>query len=616
MSRTLPLALVGLAASLAGCTISAVSNSGDQRPTNQCQSQVDCRSDQLCRGGLCQAAAGELDALLIEVTPPADSPVPSLDFTMHLEDVPTSGGELQLPPVLGARVTGNLHLTPTTECVPTFPETDGLLPSAADLTLPVTVTLIPRERLLGVRQQLYVTSSKYQLDADSPTYLSYSFETVVPLGEYDVYVVPVRANNGCIVPPQLFRRQSILKDKTELDYPASNRSTLELTLLWPRSETTLDGWLADIIEPLDGRIISSEAVLAGAGGDDQHVEYPIGLTYSTVSQIDGAAGSIEAAADLVRLRPPPGEPLPTIVFDRSVLGLLADGELQVKGFTRYPAPVTVVGQLAREDDGRPLQGRVRLVSTEITGVDAGVFAYFQADVDVGADDEGVFTVSMPPGRYRVLAVPEANSGKGLSALEAEWEVRAMVSPQAGRLLELRSDSSVRGISSFQDAEVEAAATPQTVLPFEEAFGAAPFTPRGQSGLVDASGRFALSLDPGRFNISLRAPDSLGFGWYVRPGVLVGAEERDLGRISLPAPSVVSGSTTAVYTVLDRDTKEVTPVTRPLPYASVRAYAYLDANFAYTSDREAAVSVVKVAETRSDDTGAFRLLIPSSLAAAR
>ncbi len=53
---------------------------------------------------------------------------------------------------------------------------------------------------------------------------------------------------------------------------------------------------------------------------------------------------------------------------------------------------------------------------------------------------------------------------------------------------------------------------------------------------------------------------------------------------------------------------------PLASAAIRAYAYLDKNLAYTRDAKQAVSVVQVAETRADENGAFRLLVPSSIVA--
>jgi hypothetical protein len=55
---------------------------------------------------------------------------------------------------------------------------------------------------------------------------------------------------------------------------------------------------------------------------------------------------------------------------------------------------------------------------------------------------------------------------------------------------------------------------------------------------------------------------------------------------------------------------------PASAATIRAYAYLDKDLAYTRDPAQAHTVVQVAETRADEQGAYRLLIPPSLASSR
>lgn len=604
---------------LPSCTISAVSEAEDSRRTNSCDADSDCDDDvESCKDGLCQPKNGELEALLIEVTPPSDSMAAHLSFVSHLEAVPTSGGPLkQLPPVRSVKVSGNLHLPTPDTCYPILPQEPVPQPKAENLSLPVSVTLIPRERLLGLPQQVYVTAGTYRLDG---TYRFVDLE--VPPGDYDVYMVPDRGQRGeCVVPPQLFRGETIKAPTATLDYPASKSSTLNLRITWPKGPRTLDGWTADIIEPLGGKPISSEVKLgtpSDRGDSYQTVDYGVPLVYSTVSLLRAVPEATESARDLVRLRPPEGDATPTIFLERSALGLLSDTPI-VNGFTRYPDPVTVEGQLASGEDGRPLVGSVVVVSTEIFGVDEGILASFQARVQVAEKDDGVFSLAVPPGKYRVHAVPDLasvspDSRGALSALVTSWEIAAGTSPQAGKLLELSRSSAVTGQSWVEGAEVRVAPSPQTVLPFQEALGAGPFIPRGRNALVDA-GRFAVSVDPGRLDISLRPPEELGYPWYVKPGVDVLDEDHDLGPISPKAPSVLRGITTWLFESDERDpvSHERVVVTQPIGHCSVRAYAYLDKDLAYTRVRASAVSVVQVAETRSDETGAFRLLVPSSLA---
>jgi len=86
-------------------------------------------------------------------------------------------------------------------------------------------------------------------------------------------------------------------------------------------------------------------------------------------------------------------------------------------------------------------------------------------------------------------------------------------------------------------------------------------------------------------------------------VKVEGAERDLGRIQPPSPSVVTGVAQIGGTAMPS----------AIPLALLRAYAYLDENRAYTRDPKLAASVIQVAETRTDENGAFRLLLPSSIA---
>lgn len=595
---------------LPACTISAVSESDDPRPSNSCSVDSDCDEDVAsCNDGMCQPNDGDLEALLIEVTPPSDSEASHLSFVSHLTAVPTSGGELSVPAVRATTVTGSLKLATEDTCYPTLPQEPVAQPQAVDLSLPISATLIPRERLLGLSQQLYVTAGGYHVDG------TYHFDIDVPPGEYDVYIVPDRGQTGvCVVPPQLFRGALVTGPVTTLDYKASKSSRLDLNITWPKGARTLDGWTVDIIEPLGGKPISTEVTLGNPVDGYMTVDYGAKLVYSTVSRRIGALREdVESAEDLVRLRPPEGNAAPTILFDRSALGLLSKAA-NITGFTSYPDAVKVEGQLASAEDGRPLVGSVSVVSTAITGVDEGIIASFQRTVQVTQEAKGIFSIELPPGEYRVHAVPNPGSfgsvagDDGLSALEARWEIAPGTPVQAGKLLELERSSVVSGRSSLEGAEVRIAPTPQSVLPFRDALGGGEFTPRGRNALIDG-GRFALSVDPGRLDISIRPPDELGFGWFVQPGVEVAGQDYDLGTVPRKVPSVLRGTTNGQF-----EERGDIVITRPVGACSVRAYAYLDKDFAYTRDADAAVSVVQVAETRSDEAGAFRLLIPSSLAA--
>lgn len=608
-------ALLTLSSLQVACTVTAVSQGDDPRPNNSCTSDSECGQDS-CSDGVCQALNGELEALLISATPPSDSGIPHLTFVAQVDDVPSRRGSQDLDLPGPSHVVGSLVLPKNADCYPGFASDDPkspFLPADDGKTLPATVTLALSQRLLGLPQQLYFAATGIRNLQGS-----YSFEVQVPRGEYDVYLVPPpRQLGGCAVPPQLYRSFPIDSEDAEITFPLSSISLLPLSIRWPKSSPSLTGWSVDIIEPFGGNPISTEVKLGEAidpGESSATVEYGAWLSYSTVVAPAAASDAMEvkAASDLLRLRPRANTIAPTIFMDRSGLGLLSDRKVvALDRFTQLPEPVQVESQLVRAEDGSPVAGYVTLVSTQIYGVDSGIFASYQTTIQVGVD--GALHAVLPPGNYKVQAVPPALGGPSaagaLAALETSWEIPADVPVQYGKVLELSPIASVVGQTRFLGAQVQAVPSPRTILPFEEAFGEGrfgPFTPRAGIGLVDDAGKFAVAADPGLFDVSVQAPESLGFGWFVRPGVQVGDQDEDLGRVTPPRPALLSGTARV----------SVTGTGVPLGSAAIRAYAYLDKNLAYTRDAKQAVSVVQVAETRADETGAFRLLVPSRIAASK
>ena len=592
-----------------GCTVTAVSQADDPRPKNSCSSNSDCDKTYYCSEGICQDPNALIESLLISATPPSDSALAHLTYVTEVTDVPArpKGDLLIFPGPL--RVTGSLAL-PADTCYPTFVSVDAdhpILTPPVGTTLPVAVTLSPHERILGLSQQLYYASAA----ALNPKG-GYTFDVQVPSGNYDIYLVPPPNQLTCKVPPQLYRSVSIDSKSSSAVLPLKLLAVSDLTLTVhfpdPGDGPGLKGWIADIVEPVGGNSISTAVVLGEPtrpSADTTTVYYKAELRYSTVGDGRAPQDAATPAGDLLRLRPPPGIVAPAIIFDRSGLGLFDVKEAGVTAFTKYPAAVTVQGQLARHDTGAPITGDVTLVSTSISGIDDGIFASYRANVHVGED--GLFEVMLPPGQYAVQAVPPLPAGDNATsdavrALTTTWEVPPDPPLQAGKLLELLPIIEITGRSSIQGAQVQAvAAAPPSPL-FDEAFGQDPFTPRATSGLVDDSGHFAVQTDPGKFHVSVQAPESLGFAWFVRPGVEVVDKDQDLGSVPSPVPSLLFGQAQVDL--------GGTPVA--LGSAGIRAYAYLDKDLAYTRDPKLAVSVIQVAETHADESGAFRLLLPPSL----
>lgn len=609
----LPLAL--LLASTAGCTVTAVSPGEDPRPRNSCSQDDECGSGFSCSFGVCQTLNGDLESLLITASPPSDSSVPHFTFVTELDDVPTDGGNRDITLLAPPQVTGTLMLPVSMSCYPAFLIDVGqpmpvVMPAATDRSVPVTVTLALHQRALGLSQQIYYAKT------GSLVGRGYSFGVKVPAGRYDVYLAPPTSQSGttCVAPPQLYRDFPIRLENgeqatTTILFKLPVVSRLNLRVLWPQSSPPLDGWVADIIEPSGGNAISTQVVLGEpTPREDNTIEYAVPLSYSTT--MVGYPPAPDSTGELLRLRPPADSNAPTIYLDRAALGLLQtnpDDDVRLTAFTRLPRSVNVHGQLLRRDGGTSVAGTVTLVSTEIYGVDSGVFASYRTTAE--ASSSGLIDITLPPGKYRVhgLAPQWTDTTTGdvpldpLSAGETTWDIPADLPIQFGKVLELPPFTELGGHARVPGSQVRAIPSPRTASPFEAAFGDAALYPRFSSGLVDDAGRFALQVDPGLFDVTAQAPEELGWGWYVRPGVEVASRDLELG-IELRRPSVLSGTASIA----------LPGGTQPLASAAISAYAYLNKDHAYTRDPEQAVSVVQVAETRAGADGRFRLLLPASI----
>jgi len=600
-SAVLPLLLLPLA-----CTVKAISTDNDQRPNNTCSANSDCPNGN-CSQGVCQTLNGKIEALLVTATPPADSTIRHLTYVTQLLDVPTSGGRRDLSFPGPTNIKGSFAL-PKGGCYPDFPNDDpksAVLPAPDAETLPAGVTLSESERLLGLPQQLF-----YATTTPTPMLGSYNFFVQVPSAKYDVYLVPPARQQGpCMVPPQLYRNSSV-DGGVEYVWTLTAVADLTVHIEWPgRKATTQDlrGWRVDLLEPVGGNPISTPATLGDPqpfSDDAPKVEYLAQLRYSTVAGKSLGLTDSDELQDVVRLRPPVGVIAPTLTFDLSGLSLFDRTSAQIKAFTQYPQPVKVQGQLSRLDDGAPMKGEVSLQAIKIEGVDEGVFASYETEASAG--DDGLFEVSLPPGRYRVQAVPSTQGGaatQDLAAVDTTWDVSTEPSFQAGKLIQFTTGPLLTGQSRFLEAQVQAVPAPAPVLTFEQSFAGGAVGTRGASTLVDPSGHFSLPMDPGIFDISLQAPESWGFAWFIKPGVKVQADAgRDLGHVAPPLPALLWGNAVV----------EDAGTLKPLASALVRAYAYLDEDRAYTRDPKTAAFLVEVAEARADANGTFRLLIPESI----
>jgi hypothetical protein len=155
-------------------------------------------------------------------------------------------------------------------------------------------------------------------------------------------------------------------------------------------------------------------------------------------------------------------------------------------------------------------------------------------------------------------------------------------------------------------------------------GVGAFVPRVASTIANSRGQFTvLDVDCGAcsagagavFDFVVRPEGTSAMPWLVRTGVAV-SESADLGSVEVPLPVVQSGVV---------QVPQATPLL--VNGALIRAYVYVDDTGQYVADPDSLTSctsplltaeerclrsVVQVAETRAQEDGSYRLLIPSRL----
>lgn len=607
-----------------GCDVATVKQAPNTIKQNSCQSSSDCGAGK-CVDNQCRSRHGTLGVALIEVTPPASaSDSAGLQFLLPKVTLPEAGGDLSLALACeGGDLTGKCAANAVASlafqakltgrnCAPTFVDKGLNLAMGADSTIPASVTITPTQRSLGISTAKVIA----QTALINSSY--FGFSANIPAGTYDIYIEPLPHDQTCVVPPQVLRAQRFEGGLNNVPVPLPEPSVFELHVTWPAGDGALNGWLVDILDPATGHVISNRVQLAlGKGGKTDYV--------ATVSYLPVVGDSAGANADeLLRLSPPPTEGVtaPTILAARSALGVFDANRGTLSQFTALPQAVHVVGQVTALSTPQPVAASVTLVATKITGIEPGVLASFVRNVAVGED--GQFELDLLPGTYRVLAVPDAalnsqdvvSTRTPLSEVTTEWVVPSSpIKTQAGKVIELSQALPITGealdsagapvATAFVEAVASTAAIQRDVL--REALGEIVAVPHASTGTVQSSGTFSLLADSGTFDVSVRPQAGTGFAWSVAPAVAVGTTPETSAGVNLSLSSAPPVQYAGKVTVPGATMGSAVPV----PRALIRAYVYTVAG-SYTPDPTKADAVVQIAETRADDFGNFKLLIPASL----
>jgi hypothetical protein len=301
----------------------------------------------------------------------------------------------------------------------------------------------------------------------------------------------------------------------------------------------------------------------------------------------------EGFTPLIRLRPPEGEPQPTLHWDLSVVAFQGLQNVALSLSSLNTEPRQLGGQVLA--NGQPVVAAVQIQSAEIMGDSSSTGKY---KLDTETNGEGVFGAYLPPGRYRVVARP-VDPTKAVA--EEEIEIPPGEGCFCGQSIVVPSKSVLQGTVSGPAGEPMDPA-PVVVTPsassvtryIDKVLLLQPLLPREASSQV-AGGAFGLQVDPGTFDFSVRPADGSGYPWLVQPRLLVQAATSNLDPMTVPYPAILHG--------VIRDAAAAA-----LPGAVVRAWLPVTDPAANGQ----IVGVIQLGETLARVDGSYVLPLPPSL----
>jgi hypothetical protein len=636
-ARATAILATGLLAAAPGCSLQFLPMAGgaSDTPVNSCKLDVDCGSNATCYQGSCFAKSGVIDEVLLEVVPDANSLAGGLSY-LQMQSGLASGVRdrvVSLPArtEFVTQVLANPEMTTTCNDV-----------SPGKHSIPARIEFV-RTGAIGGVQILSLTTTPLTIETTLSSGAWNAKASLVP-GTYDIYVTPI-ADTTCARAPRILRG-IVVGDVLD---PAVAPATIDLPTpsklgcqVWrePPSSGSLEGWTVDIIEPQDGRVISTTSNPLG-----QTNVYPywtnFEITYQKLTPPQtptSKSATVPASGPIVRISPPAAMTgqAPIVYWDLSAVDLTGDGScsLDMRGLPILPDQlVDVSGQVRGKDPRAPDQALIgvratlQFASQRLDGAEA-LTAVFQKSITT--DDNGNYTTRLFPGQYRVAVIPSTSTQNGVTPpltlegtqatggatrpwafAEEQWTIPPSTIPPTTITLDevLPSKRSVTGQAhagldpasgaTLQASPVLAASD---IGPLNGALGKVPVLPQNAGVSLSTDGRFRLPLDPGAFDLTISAPHTSNFAWWVKPGALVTLPDAtsdttpiDNPDLSFPVP--FEGTLTAP------DATGQLSTVAPLRSAAVRAYAKVPTGS----------GVTKVGEARTDDAGRFRLRLPPNFA---
>jgi hypothetical protein len=463
--------------------------------------------------------------------------------------------------------------------------------TSTERSVPSTIELQRVPSFVGIPSARYAATTTTTPDDPTP-----AFQIAVVPDVYNVYVTSSLTPTGgdktsCVVPalpPAYFPAQSIDMD-ADLNIALPPRKFLAGTLAAPKG-ASLDGWVIEIVEPSSGRRISTAFPLSQNSGVEV---LAFDLSYYWTFK----------ESPIIRLRPPDNVSGPIVHWDLASVDLSGTGSVTLTLSDVDLRPKHVEARVV-DAEGKPVVASIEIQSTRLSGL---TNASYKVLAETSAD--GAFSAELLLGDYRVVARPSLDDAKALGL--ASWVIKE-ADLCCGRTIELSERTRLAGIARTPNgvALVDSSIVLSPSLPkpskyLATALGLAVVLPRESSTSPDSSGAFAVGVDPGQYDLSIRPPEGSCFSWIVRSRVAVSPTQEapgakrpgsDLGSLVGGYPAILRGS------IQDGSGAVV---------AGAVVRAWLPIPESATNDA-LAETVMQVAEAKTDDGGHYVLPLPASL----
>jgi hypothetical protein len=599
-ARVLLFALTVFSAAASGCRIDSLEGADYAGPKNRCA--VGCPTGSICVADLCVAEQTNYP-VVIDATPPASSRYGAgVTFSVNVDDRRGGTRDLKLPET--ARVAARLD---------------------AGTSLPLVLRL---ERVGAVAGSASAVFEAKSLDKSLvPTTPPLS----VPPGDYHAFVAPANDADLTTVPPVQLRNDDT-REPLIVTFPPGAH---ELRVAYGGTLRKVDVALLDdkgvpltspseardisVVDLTTGRLASTIAHTCVEPGMPLRSEVTLVLAPELAAhryslRVETAESPCSAAAARIRS---------TLDYDLQALDVEGRGN---RATLTMPRLVTTIAKGFVKAFGKrsiPVEGKIILRSVKLDAT-GDVTGRLSSTVTEPIRD-GTFTIEAITGTYHADIIPDADVRTTSSAyaicVDCTVPSQDPMAKPGTRVAEFRVDASrVLDFEVPKRVEIKGSATGFdlalfTVGTWEASTSTsaasltsagAPLLTRAHTGnvsvLVDARTgarwNVAGALDPGLYDFVVRTPEASGYPWIVRPRFEVLPQATlDTGTMTASAPVIFTG------VVLD-------PAGNPIPRATVRARALIVG----TDATRPPTGAVLVGETRADDAGRYRLVVPSALTA--